>query len=152
MFSGQFLNSSSQARLVVLVGRNSYQSDVSAVIWCADSSRAFLHISMQKCFSSNTSLLCVSPRLPSLLEVGGSHVTKRSRGDDNGLFLNYTVMQDDAPGPDIFNPELSMFLRADPVFLPIDEDDREYRSSSGGLISIPVRLLGSLLNIAYDLF
>lgn len=78
-----------------------------------------------------------------MLEVASSHLTKRSRGDDNGFFLNYTVIQDNAPGPNTSNPELGIFLRDDPVFLPIDEDDREYSSSSGGFISIPVRVLGS---------
>ena len=84
---------------------------------------------------------CVAPRLPTLLEVAGSHAMKRSRGEDNGLFLNYTVIQDGAPGPDISNQALAIFLREDPVFLPIDEDDRVYVSSSGEAISIPVRLL-----------
>ncbi len=64
---------------------------------------------------------------------------KRSRGGEKGLFLNYTVVQDGAPGPNISDQSLALYLRNDPVFLEIDEDDRVYTSASGEAISIPVR-------------
>ena len=57
-----------------------------------------------------------------------------------GLPLNYTVMQDGAPGPMSANQSLALFLRENPVFLEIDEEDREYMVSSGEAISIPVRV------------
>lgn len=82
---------------------------------------------------------CVTPKLPTLLEVANSHAVKRSRGGESGLTLNYTVVQDGAPGPNISDRSLAMFLVNDPVFLDIDEDDRVYDSSSREAISISVR-------------
>lgn len=82
---------------------------------------------------------CVTPNLPTLLEVSNSHTAKRSRGGESGLPLNYTVVQDGALGPNISDRSLALFLVNDPVFLEIDEDDRVYDSSSREAISIPVR-------------
>lgn len=52
------------------------------------------------------------------------------------MVLNYTLELDGAPGPDITNDSLALFLRPNPVFLEIGEADRVY--VPGKVISIPV--------------
>ena len=40
--------------------------------------------------------------------------------------LNYTIVLDNANGPDITQPLLQLTLKRDPVFIEIEESDRMY--------------------------
>ncbi len=80
-------------------------------------------------------LTCHTPSLPTLQ-------------DSASTLLNYTLVLDGAPGPDINNELLSLTLRKNPEFFGIDPNDRQYVVFSGKNISILVCMIH---NITEDL-
>jgi hypothetical protein len=88
---------------------------------------------VQNCSSGidGLSLRCISPHLPSLRELPG---TRRRRGKDDAMLLNYTVVMDQAPGP---NDSVALYLKPDPVFVEIADDSRVF---SGQSITITVSI------------
>lgn len=97
---------------------------------------------LQRCVASNGhTLLCISPKLPTLIEVANIISRKRSRGNGNSLTLNYTLLLDGAPGPNLTDPSHALFMRANPVFVEIDVNDQEYVILSGNNITIMVSLI-----------
>lgn len=75
---------------------------------------------LQTCATEGDSVLvCVSPRFPSPFQVDNGNVVKRSRGD---MILNYTLELDGAPGPNITEESLTIFLAPDPVLFEIEPD------------------------------
>ena len=59
---------------------------------------------------------------------------------NDGIPLNYTLVLDGAPGPNISNESLTLILKSNPVFLEIDKNDLEYEVFSGKNISLLVRV------------
>ena len=53
--------------------------------------------------------------------------------------MNYTVIMDNAPGPDASDTSLTLYVKPDPVFTEIQETDRVYIIGSTRTISILVR-------------
>lgn len=79
-------------------------------------------------------LICDAPKLPTPLELR-TRIQKRSR-DDTALALNFTLVLDRAPGPNITSEQLSLTLKENPVFVEVKE--REYILYSGNSLSISV--------------
>lgn len=52
--------------------------------------------------------------------------------------LNYTIQMDNAPGPNIYSPDLVLFAILDPIFTKIEESDRVYVRGSEEYITILV--------------
>lgn len=57
--------------------------------------------------------------------------------------MNYTVIMDNAPGPDTSDTSLTLLMKPDPVFTEIQQSDRIYNEGSGLTISILVRKMTS---------
>lgn len=83
--------------------------------------------------------MCIAPKL----SIPQSYISNSEQGRQNGqgfneVALNYTIVMDNAPGPNILNQSLSLSLRGDPVFLEIDRNNKQYEVFSGSTISITV--------------
>ena len=59
--------------------------------------------------TTSTSLACIAPMLSPMPELR----------DGESFMLNYTVIMDDAPGPDIAQADLRLFVLPDPIFLSV---------------------------------
>ena len=94
---------------------------------------------------NESTLTCIAPRVEPLFE----DVDERSREGPLQRALNYTLYMDSAPGPDINNSQLVLYVRTDPVFTKINESDRVYISGSGKPITILVSILYSSSFLMY---
>ena len=57
---------------------------------------------------------------------------------DSGQELNYTVIMDNASGPDITQSSLSLVLNPDPIFIGILDSDRMVPVGTNSIITITV--------------
>lgn len=136
VFKGQYLDVAKHPKFAVYIGGDTYYSNVSLIISSLLSCHCNVVIIMQRCSTRDgVSLLCYSPRLPNLLDL--TNRNKRSR-DGGGVLLNYTVVIDAAPGPNISDESLVVTLRPDPVFIGIAEGSQQYQVFSGESITITV--------------
>lgn len=97
---------------------------------------------LQRCVAASSQLLlCAAPKLsltPSHFTSDTSSQLGRSGEGESEVFLNYTIVMDGAPGPNISNQSLSLTVRQDPVFFEFNNYDEQYELFSGKLISINV--------------
>lgn len=93
---------------------------------------------LQTCVAEgHETLMCISPRFPSPFQANNrNRMMKRSRAEE--VLLNYTLVLDGAPGPNVSTESLALFLRPDPVFLELAERDSVH--VPGKIISISVSI------------
>lgn len=88
------------------------------------------------------SLQCTAPRLPSLLHIRdtiGSEGQKQSNVEGGSdVILNYTIIMDNAPRPHIYETQLQLTVKPNPVIIEVQEDSRIYSIGSEEAITIIV--------------
>ena len=90
----------------------------------------------------SSSLQCTAPRLPSLLRIRdiiGSEGQKQSNVEGGSdVILNYTIIMDNAPRPHIYETQLQLTVKPNPVIIEVREDSRIYSIGSEEAITIIV--------------
>ena len=90
----------------------------------------------------SSSLQCIAPRLPSLLHIldiiesKGQKQSNVEGGRD--VILNYTIVMDNAPTPPIYETQLQLTVKPNPVIIEVQQDSRIYSIGSEESITILV--------------